>query len=323
MAENKAENTETGGKKSAGIKGRVLSYCIIAVCVAVLIHGSVNLIRTLNNYRVADELYSETVDEFVSMGDVWYEEEPIPDDSGESRNGGESSSDKSNANKTSEEKGSSNKTSTEKTVTGKSQNSTKKAGSKRPASINFNKLREINPDVIGWIYIGGANVNYPIVKGKNNDYYLHRDYRKKSLFAGSIFADYRDSSDFSDLNAVIYGHNMKNGSMFGRLRRLSKKSVYGSDPYIWIYTPQGTRCYEISAVFQTDAGSYVYTIFKKHGKDYTKWVNKINKHTLSGLNKLPSDEESKCITLSTCTGSASRRTVVVASLVRERSDDKD
>ena len=308
MADNKEVIPETGGKKAGGFGSRALSYVFIAVCAAVLIHGSVNLIKALHNYRVADELYSGTVDEFVSMTDVWYEEEVIPDDSSDT---------------SSSKKPSSDKTSSDSPAAGKSQNGAKKSKSKRPASINFKKLREINPDIIGWIYIGGANVNYPIVKGQNNSYYLHRDYRKKNLFAGSIFADYRDSSDFSDLNTVIYGHNMKNGSMFGRLRRLGKKSVYGSDPYIWIYTPQGTLRYEISAVFQTDSGSYVYTIFKKHGKDYTKWVKKINKHTLSGLKQLPSDEGSRCITLSTCTGSASRRTVVVASLVRERSDDKD
>lgn len=298
MADVKDKISEKGGKKNESMKGKVISYCFIAICVAVLIHGSVNLFKVLNNYRIADELYSDTVDEFVSMSDDAAGEQMIADGSADSQGGDQSSAAQS--------------------VTVQSEENAKQSNSKRPGSVNFKKLREINPDVIGWIYIGGANVNYPIVEGKNNDYYLHRDYRKKNLFAGSIFADYRNSRDFSDWNTVIYGHNMNNGSMFGRLSRLSKKSVYSSDPYIWIYTPQGTYCYEISAVFQTDSGSYVYTIFKKYGKDYANWVKKINRHTLPGLNKLPSDEGSRCITLSTCTGRTNKRTVVIAKLAGQQ-----
>ncbi len=286
--------------KKRNVQKNILTWVIIAGCLAMLIHGSWNLIRALNNYRLADELYSRTAEEFVSEADESPETvQPVED--------------KDTANPEKDDKNG------ERTTTGTQKKEERKSKtSSRPASVNFKKLREINSDVIGWIYIGGANVSYPIVKGSDNDYYLHRDYRGKYLFAGSIFADYRDSSDFSDLNTVIYGHNMKNGSMFGRLSNLKRKNVVERDRYIWIYTPEGTYCYEISAVFQTESTSYVYTIFKRHGKDYENWVKKINRHTLSGLNPLSSGEGSRCLTLSTCTGSLNKRTVVIAGLVTDQ-----
>ena len=90
-------------------------------------------------------------------------------------------------------------------------------------NIDFDSLRSINTDVIGWIYVEALDgVSYPIVKGTDNDQYLHMTYEKNYNFAGTIFIDYENSADFGDCYSMMYGHNMKNGSMFGQLKNFRK-----------------------------------------------------------------------------------------------------
>ena len=80
--------------------------------------------------------------------------------------------------------------------------------------INFQELKNRNSDTIAWLKINGTNIEYVVVKGKDNDYYLNHNFEKQNNSAGWIFADYRNKFDFTDYNTVIYGHNMKNDSMF-------------------------------------------------------------------------------------------------------------
>ena len=91
---------------------------------------------------------------------------------------------------------------------------------KPPIEVDFDKLKSVNEDVVGWIYVDALpDISYPIVKGKDNQTYLHQTYEKNYNFAGTIFVDYENSGDFSDCNTLVYGHNMKNGSMFGHLKK--------------------------------------------------------------------------------------------------------
>ena len=92
--------------------------------------------------------------------------------------------------------------------------------------VDFKELKKINSDVIGWIVIEGTEINYPIVQGNNNSFYLNHSYDKKWNSLGSIFADYQSSNDFSDYNTFIYGHHTKNGSMFGELYKYMDVSFY-------------------------------------------------------------------------------------------------
>ena len=101
------------------------------------------------------------------------------------------------------------------------------SGPKPPISVDFDTLKSVNPDVVGWIYIEALdNINYPVVQGDDNETYLHTTYENNYNFAGTIFVDYENSSDFSDCNTLIYGHNMKNGSMFGNLKKIYRGSVH-------------------------------------------------------------------------------------------------
>src|SRR5699024_10695797 len=95
-------------------------------------------------------------------------------------------------------------------------------------------------------------------QGEDNDYYLHRTFRGQENFAGSIFVDASNAADFSDPNTIIYGHNMKNGSMFGTLRRLYDQEKYKDSKYLWICTPEGKFRYEIFSLQNFPSGVQIH-----------------------------------------------------------------
>lgn len=112
---------------------------------------------------------------------------------------------------------------------------------------NSNHENEIIPvgQPVFDLYIGALDLSYPVVQGEDNQYYLHHTYEKTENFAGTLFADKKNAPDFSDPNTIIYGHNMKNGTMFGSLKKFKDQAVYNAEPYIWLLTPDVNYQYEI------------------------------------------------------------------------------
>ena len=107
-----------------------------------------------------------------------------------------------------------------------------------PITVDFDALRAENPEVIGWIYCEGTPINYPVLQTTDNDKYLHQMVNGETNAAGSIFMDYRNTPDLSDCNTLIYGHNMKNNSMFGILPSFRSQSYYEEHPVMWLLTPE-------------------------------------------------------------------------------------
>lgn len=105
-----------------------------------------------------------------------------------------------------------------------------------PDDSEFNKLLGINPDTVGWLFIPGTKINYPIVQTKDNDKYLHTGFNGESSAAGSIFLDYESDPDMSGKNNIIYGHNMKNGTMFRDLIQFKDKDFFEEHKNFQIYT---------------------------------------------------------------------------------------
>lgn len=183
---------------------------------------------------------------------------------------------------------------------------------KPPIEVDFDKLKSVNEDVVGWIYVDALpNISYPIVKGKDNQTYLHQTYEKNYNFAGTIFVDYENSGDFSDCNTLVYGHNMKNGSMFGHLKKFREDDkLYKQDKYFWILTPERNYRYEIITAYTTGVNSDTYTLFKGPGEEFEKYLE-----TIKGYSEIQTDDtdltiKDKIVTLSTCTGNESTRFVV-------------
>lgn len=181
-----------------------------------------------------------------------------------------------------------------------------------PMNIDFNALKAVNEDVIGWIYVEGLpDINYPVVQGENNDTYLHTTYEKNYNFAGAIFVDYENSPDFSDCNTLVYGHNMKNGSMFGRLKEfVSKPELYAESKYFWIFTPKETYRYEIISAYTTAVDSVTYTLFKGPGEEFEQYLQTIRGYSELQTEPVETGVMDKVITLSTCTGNDATRFVV-------------
>ncbi|MCD8381076.1 MAG: class B sortase, partial [Lachnospiraceae bacterium] len=131
---------------------------------------------------------------------------------------------------------------------------------------DFDYLSSVNDDVIGWIQIPGTAVNYPIVQGTDNDYYLTHLYTGETNSSGAIFLDSGTTLGLEDKNAIIFGHNMKNGSMFASLNSYASSSYYSLHPYIVVTDLSGTRyIYDIFSVYYLDSTSEASSSVYLHG----------------------------------------------------------
>ena len=125
-------------------------------------------------------------------------------------------------------------------------------------SVDFEGLLSANPDVVGWLYVPDTSISYPVVQAKDNQTYLHKGLNGKYLRSGTIFADYRNEAPMKDRNYIVYGHSMKNGSMFGMLLHYKKQSYFDKHP-VWYYlTPEQNYRVELFAgrVVKTDHSIY-------------------------------------------------------------------
>lgn len=181
-------------------------------------------------------------------------------------------------------------------------------------AVDLKTLKQKNEDILGWLYIPNSVISYPLLQGENNDTYLHQTYNKQQSFFGSIFIDYRNNSNLQDAHTIIYGHNMKNGSMFGTLKRYSDKSFYKEHKNIYIYTESGIHKYKVFSYHVADAKGKIYTVSYEDEEaleDYLK-LAKQSSYLDTGVEVKTTD---KTITLSTCTSNESSRFVVHAKYV--------
>ncbi|MDR1775201.1 MAG: class B sortase [Actinomycetes bacterium] len=117
--------------------------------------------------------------------------------------------------------------------------------------INFKKLQKKNKEIIAWIYIPNTRIDYPVTRHSNNKYYLKRNAVKKKSSAGSIFLDSKAKKDLSGLDSPIYGHHMRNKSMFGSLNSFRTSKFRKKHQYVYVYTPKATKKYKVSTQFTT------------------------------------------------------------------------
>ncbi len=170
-------------------------------------------------------------------------------------------------------------------------------------AVDIDTLQQLNSDIIGWIYMPGSVVNYPIVRAEDNNYYLRRTIRGTYNTAGSIFMDCANQPDFTDLNTILYGHNMKNGSMFGSFKNFYQdEDYYKEHPYFYIYTPDKKwNKYEIFSGYhcQSDDSSYDYV--KENA--YEKYVERALSRSIIDFGvEVDTENKKTVVTLSTCSG---------------------
>lgn len=163
----------------------------------------------------------------------------------------------------------------------------------------FKELQLISPDLAGWVRIADTNIDYPIVQGQDNEYYLYRNYKQQEMKSGSIFMDYRNKSADFDLHTVIYGHNMRDGSMFGQLKQYADAAYWQAHPTFGYETLHDNYVAEVFAVYYTTTEEdYIQTDFS--GKDeYEAFVNNVRERSLYQTDTVVT-ADSQILTLSTC-----------------------
>ena len=168
--------------------------------------------------------------------------------------------------------------------------------------VDFKALREKNPNTVGWLYVGSCGISYPIVQGEDNDYYMNHTFEGTVNSSGAIIMDYRDDKYLKDWNTFIYGHNMKNGSMFGSLKKLlNDETLYDSDPYIYVYLPGYIYRYKIFSYYKDKPDSKMYWTADTL-QEYRQYIRDALSLSVRDLG-VETSEENNMVTLVTCSGS--------------------
>lgn len=185
------------------------------------------------------------------------------------------------------------------------------------AQVDFDGLRSINPDIVGWIYFENEAISYPVLYGETDDEYIYTSYDGKSARAGSIFLESRNNPDFGDSHIIIYGHNMRNLSMFGRLRNYYMDTSYYDDhKYFQILTPSKSYRYEIVSCRHVPANDAIYSVYGRDAVGYNDFLmTSVMIDSLIVSDTKPTYED-QIVTLSTCSD-GDRRFIVNAMRVDE------
>lgn len=177
------------------------------------------------------------------------------------------------------------------------------------------RLAEENEDVVGWIEFDNVDISYPIMQGEDNDEYLYHTYSKEYNSSGSIFMEALNNPDFQESHTIIYGHNMKNGSMFGKLKKYKTEDFYDMNQYFTIYTADKVMRYQIFAYYDISQYGDVYDIYFDSAEELGQLISNMQKRSYINT-KIPVGTADKIVTLSTCS-TEDNRFVVNAKRVSE------
>jgi len=167
--------------------------------------------------------------------------------------------------------------------------------------VDFEALCNVNSEVVGWIYLEDSKINYPVVRGTDNSYYLNRLYDRSYNSSGSIFMDYRNSDDFSDIHNILYGHHMNNGTMFAGIAKYKDQAYYDGHPYCLLLTPEENYKVEFFAGYVASVVDDItaWDLTFESDSDFESWVAQTKTKSTFVSDVTPTADD-KIITLSTC-----------------------
>ena len=183
--------------------------------------------------------------------------------------------------------------------------------------IDFASLKQTNPDIYAWIDIEDTNIHYPIVQSATDDtYYLEHTIEGVKGYPGSIYTEMANAKDFSDFNTLIYGHDMKDGTMFKHLHKFEDPEFFQSHETVTIYTEAEIKTYRIFAAIVYDNRHILYSFDNNDIEDRKAFIQSLyDARSLKNQFRegMTIDENSRLITMSTCiTGQPDKRYIVVA-----------
>lgn len=176
-------------------------------------------------------------------------------------------------------------------------------------------LRQVNPDVIGWITIPGTDLNYPLMFSGDNAFYLNHTWKGERNAGGSIFLEEHCTTELSDFNVIIYGHRMNNTTMFGTLKFYESVDFWREHPSVYIVSDEGVYRFDIFTAYEAGVRDQAYRLYIEDDEAKQEFIDYCMEHVT-----LPSDIvptiEGKILTMSTCTaeGGPATRWVVQSSL---------
>lgn len=272
--DNKEIIIDESAPKKGSLIFKIVRYSVIGIATVVLCISLFNLLKISHEYKEGEKEYEKVMDDVFTSDSV---PNFIISDSSGTSNG---SVDSDNGYKF--------------------------------LNYNHKALLAKNEDALGYISLPAISTNLPIVHTDNNSFYLDHTITGTKNAAGCLFSDYRNSHSFDDANTLIYGHSMKNGTMFGMLNRYMKEDFYKTkeNRYYYLYTEQGIYKYEIFAACVIPANSMIYTT-SYDDETFASIQAQIKNKQLydTGVSYTKDDT---IMTLSTCIGDDSKRLVVLA-----------
>ena len=247
-------------------------WIVMLVLLAVFLVSAGMLITILRQYKVGEQFYEDAVTQFVRPAD------PLPEETLPAASSEDSQVEGIHISES---------------------RVTKEKLDLAPIRVDFAALKAINEEIVGWIYCENTIINYPILRADDNDYYLHRSYDRSYLFAGSIFMEAQNQPDFSDINTIIYGHNMKDNSMFATLENWDNQSYYDEHPIIWLLTPEQDYKIELLSGYTTTSTSDAYQLFGEYNADFEQYLADAIEQSDFRSNAVP-NENGRFVLLSTC-----------------------
>lgn len=189
--------------------------------------------------------------------------------------------------------------------------------------IDFDALKAKNPDVCAWITVPNTNVDYPILQsqpGEDNDYYLTHSWERKRSSAGAIYIQRNNSNQITDRNTVIYGHNMKNKTMFRTLHNFRDPKFFAANEYFTIYTPGHIKTYRIFSAYRYD-NRHILNSFDFSDKavfaEYLKFATNPNSLIKNVRKDVKVTADDQIVTLSTCISDKRYRYLVQGVLIKD------
>ena len=305
MTRRQGDAYQRSKRSAGGAAGTFLITLLLVIAVGVFAYSGWRLYNYYRAYKQGTDEYSELNEEYVK---------PAEPTAADTQKETEASSASSGAEVLTDLTSLENPTARSEILEGANRESTVENGQtkelpKLKNPVDFAQLQNINPEVIGWIRVGSVNISYPVAQAKDNDFYLHRTFRKVDNFAGCIFENCDNSPYFTDQNTVIYGHNMKNGTMFGQLRKFTEQETIDKNPYFWMFTPNFIYQYRIFSCSVVGATGDPY-IVRFSQEEYQKFINDSVARSEINCGNVSVTTSDRVMTLSTCTGDSSTRRIL-------------
>jgi sortase B len=184
--------------------------------------------------------------------------------------------------------------------------------------IDFEAYLARNPDFFAWIYVPGTNIDYPVVRSRDNADYMRHDLDGEFYVGGTVFMDMGNRVDLSDRVTVLHGHNMRNGTKFADLHNFRDPEFFAQNREIWLYTADGLRIYEIIAVYIRDDRNILYRVDYSIDRVWQAYIEEIfsNTDNTANLRRIEIGNDDHMLTLNTCVEGQYHKRLLVQGILR-------